>query len=134
MAVSAIRKVGRYLRLLNKAFEFDEQKNIFRVKEKIDDKEIMIIISFSRNWVTISHYCGSIKDLPKEKQCEIYRKLLRLNNDYAEVSFSIDEEGNIFSSEEILVDALTLDVFMEEYNAIPISAELFEKEIKPLME
>ncbi len=127
-----VKRIGRYLRLLKKDFAYDEKRNIFVVKEKRNGQEFVVIIRFSKNWIMMFSAIENIKNIPEDKLCAVYKKLLEISDQYAEVSFSLTEDGDIVASEEILKDALTLDVFLEEYNAIPIAVEVFEREIKPL--
>ena len=53
--------------------------------------------------------------------------------EYAEVSFALDKEENLLSEEDILLEALTLDVFVEEYNAVLVSARIYDEELKPII-
>jgi len=76
---------------------------------------------------------GSIKELPDNKKLKILEKLLLLNRNYAEVCFGIDDQYNVYCEEDTLLEALTLDVFLEEYNAVLIAFELWEKEIMPII-
>lgn len=131
--ILAVERVSKYLALLGKKFELDKEKGLIRVNEKVNDEETTVVIKFSRNWVVTYVSLGSIKDLPNELKLQVTKKLLKLNKDYAEVCFSIDEEWNVYCEEDTLIDALTLDVFLEEYNALLIAFELWEKEITPLL-
>jgi len=133
MSVAPVERVGRYLKLLGKKFEFDPTASKYRVIEKFDAEEFVVEISFTRNWAIILLSFGSIKDKPVDIRCKVFERLLKLNRQYAEVCFCIDDDYNVYCEEDILLDALTFDVFMEEYNAILISKELYDKEIQPLL-
>ncbi len=129
----AFEKVGRYLALLGKKLDIDKEKGIIKVHEKVDNEETVVEIRFTRNWVITYVKLGSIKELPNDTKIKVLEKLLLLNRNYAEVCFGIDEEYNVYCEEDTLVDALTLDVFLEEYNAVLIAFELWEKEIMPII-
>jgi len=129
----AFEKVSRYLALLGKKMEIDREKRVIRVHEKLNEEEVIVEIQFSKNWVVTYVTLGSIKELPDNKKLKILEKLLLLNRNYAEVCFGIDDQYNVYCEEDTLLEALTLDVFLEEYNAVLIAFELWEKEIMPII-
>ncbi len=131
--VLAVEKVSRYLALWGKKFDLDKERGVIVVHEKINDEEVDVQIRFSKNWVVTLVKLGSLKELQDDVKLKVYEKLLLLNRMYAEVCFSIDEEYNVYCEEDTLLEALTLDVFLEEYNAVLIAFELWEKEVMPII-
>lgn len=129
----AFEKVSKYLTLLEKEVEINKDERVIKVLEKINGKKVIVEIRFSKNWVITYVTLGSIKDLPSDKKLKVLEKLLLLNRNYAEVCFGIDEQYNVYCEEDTLLDALTLDVFLEEYNAVLIAFKLWEKEVMPII-
>ncbi|MHA1664494.1 MAG: hypothetical protein ACTSVW_01505 [Candidatus Njordarchaeales archaeon] len=133
MATEIYERVKRYLTLLKKNFKAIEEKSLFLVSEKVKGKEVIIQIRAGEPWIGLVVPIISREEIPDNVLCKVYEKLLQININYAEVSFGIDKEGNVLATEEILSDALTLDVFLEEYNALPVAVEAFEEEIRPII-
>jgi len=125
-------KVLKYLTLLRKKFE--KTKGGVVVIEEVNGEEYRVVIKYLKPWIRIYLPLGNLKEFPEDKRKDVMEKLLQLTFEYAEVSFGIDEEGNIFAVEDIYQEALTMDVFEEEYGAVPFAVELFKKEVMPLKE
>jgi len=128
-----IERVARYLNLLGKKFKWNKENQMFLVEEKIDDKKVEITVGFTKNWLYIRLNFGSIKNLPDNIKYKLFKRCLEINMEYAEVSFALDKEENLLSEEDILLEALTLDVFVEEYNAVLVSARIYDEELKPII-
>ncbi|MEX2689316.1 MAG: hypothetical protein Q6351_003185 [Candidatus Njordarchaeum guaymaensis] len=133
MATEIYERVKRYLTLLKKNFKAIEEKSLFLVSEKVKGKEVIIQIRAGEPWIGLVVPIISRAEIPDNILCKVHEKLLQININYAEVSFGIDKEGNVLATEEILSDALTLDVFLEEYNALPVAVEAFEEEVRPII-
>ncbi|MEM2222772.1 MAG: hypothetical protein QW143_05105 [Candidatus Korarchaeota archaeon] len=119
-----IDKLVEYLSLMNKNFEvLPEGINVY---EKINGKEVRILILLSNKWIRIYARLGNLVEFPDEIKEELLERLLRINWDYAEVNFSIDSEGNICSVQDEYIHAFYYDVFEQEYNAVLASVKLFE--------
>ena len=120
-----IDKLIEYLSLMNKSFEVTPEGII--VHEKIDTKDAKIVIQITEKWIRILTNLGKLSDIPEEKRMEFIEKLMNANWNYPEISFGLDEEGNIYSMQDEFIHALYYDVFEEEYNAVIASIGIFEK-------
>ena len=129
----AALKIGKYLRLMGKGFEIYKQTGVI-VTEKLDGDEVKIYVVFKPpEWIEIRAKLVGSDEMPREaiKECNVLETLMMLSNDFAELSFCMDSDLNIYAKQNILVGALTFDVFKEEYDAVYISALIFRREVLP---
>lgn len=126
-------RIARYLKLMNLKFEWNEKDKVFLVPYEISGRKHVVVIFVSNNWVWMR--CGIIRreEIPKRRELELYRVLLQANHDYPEFVFDMDRNGNIGTSQEIYVDALSFDVFEEEFLAIPFAVKYFWEKIAPAL-
>lgn len=127
-------KIVKYLRLMNKKFKIYKTEGVIVEEELGDADKAKIFVSFRPpEWIEIKSLLISAEDMSLElmKECNVFEMLFRLSADFAELSFCMDEKGNIYAKQNILVGALSFDVFKEEYNAVYLSALIFKKEILP---
>jgi len=126
-------RIAKYLRLMNLKFEWREKDKVFLVPYKISGRKHVVVIFVANNWVWMR--CGIIRkeEIPRRKELELYKVLLKANHDYPEFVFDMDKDGNIGTSQEIYVDALNFDVFEEEFLAIPFAVKFFWEKIAPAL-
>ncbi len=127
----AAMKILKYTKLLKKDFKVVSGAGLY-VEEKVKDLTIPVYVIFRfPEWIEIKTLLATAEELPPEiaNQCKVYEILLRLANDFAELSFTIDKDGNLYARQNILVGALSFDVFKEEYEAVVLSAVIFKKEL-----
>ncbi|MHA1608756.1 MAG: hypothetical protein ACTSX9_08545 [Candidatus Njordarchaeales archaeon] len=132
LGLTTFERIIKYLKLLGKNFEVDKKNNQIIVHEKMNGKEYRVLLGVTKGWVWMALKCASLEEIPEEYRGEIMFSLLRINNDYAEVSFGINKDGNILLREEILESALTLDIFIEEYEALLVGIDVFNKLLKEI--
>ncbi|MHA1590449.1 MAG: hypothetical protein ACTSVA_07580 [Candidatus Njordarchaeales archaeon] len=132
LEITPFEKLIKYLKLLGKKFEVDNENKVVIVHEEIEGKKCDVRLGVTKGWVWMALKCMALSEIPENIRGELIFNLLRINNDYAEVSFGIDAEGNIVLREEILEGALTLDVFLEEYGALLVGIEVFNELLKRL--
>jgi len=130
----AALKIAKYLGMMKKEYSVHKEMGVV-VREKIDetDKVDIFVIFRPPEWIEIRSLLASSSEISREilKECNVLEMLMMLSNDFAELSFCIDREGNIFAKQNILVGALTFDVFKEEYDAVYVSAVIFRKDVLP---
>lgn len=127
----AAMKILKYIRMLKRDFKILPGMGLI-VEERTQDFAIPIYVIFRPpEWIEMKALLASGKELPPSiaSQCGVYEILLRLANDFAELSFSLDKEGNLYTRQNILVGALSFDVFKEEYDAVVLAAVIFKKEL-----
>jgi len=129
----AAMKILKYVKLLKKDFKIISGGGLY-IEDKVKDMTIPVYITFRYpEWIEIKTLLASGTELPPDlaNECRVYEFLLRLANDFAELSFTVDSESNLYARQNILVGALSFDVFKEEYDAVVLSAVIFKKEILP---
>ena len=124
-------RIKKYLSLLNVKYEYDESKNEFNIIYSIEGHKIIVNISFNEKWIEIISPMVSNDLVPKDNLAKFYAELLNANHEFAEVCYDIDNYGNVGTSQELLVSALTFDYFEEEFRAVPYAALHFWKNIAP---
>jgi len=135
----AFKKILFYLKVMKKNItKIDKEKLTVTVAEEIETvlppKTINIGILIIGKWIRIFTLLASRFRLEHyENPAEILKGLLRLQESYMEFSFGISKDDELIIKEDIHVDALTLDVFEEEYNAIVGAYIKFREEIIPLI-
>ncbi|MEX0567968.1 MAG: hypothetical protein Q6363_002270 [Candidatus Njordarchaeota archaeon] len=130
----AALKIVKYLGLMNKQFKTYRAEGVVVTEELEGGGEATIMVAFRPpEWIEIRTLLISTKEMSMElmRECNVLETLFRLSADFAELSFCMDESGNIYAKQNILVGALSFDVFKEEYNAVYLSALIFRKEILP---
>ncbi len=124
-------RIKKYLDLLGIKYNYDTEKNEFGIVYEIEGHRVYVTISSNEKWIEIMAPLLSKDLVPKDKESEFYKELLYANHKFAEVCFDVDSEGNIGTSQELLVSALTFDYFEEEFRAVPFAALHFWKNIAP---
>ncbi len=131
------QRIKFYLSLLKKNIIYeDKEKFIIAVEEKVDGKPIVVTVVFLQPvWIHIRAKLidGSEMEKLGGSRYIIYRELLKVSFRSAEFKFAMDDQFNIYITEDIHVAALTFDVFEEEYNAIPAAYKSFYEQIYPEM-
>jgi len=140
MSISTERLYQRikfYLNLLKKKIIYeDKEKFIITVEERVDDEPLVVtVVYLPPVWIHLRAKLidGSEMEKLGGSKYIIYRELLKLSFRSAEFKFAIDDQSNIYITQDIHIAALTFDVFEEEYNAIPAAYKTFHKEIYPEM-
>lgn len=118
-------KLIEYLKLLGK--DFNVAPNAILVNEKIGDQKYQITVIPTEKWIRIVARFDKIDDIPEEKRLEFMRNLLKATWDYPEINFALDDEGYIVSIQDEYVHALYLDTFEEEYAAVIVSIDVYNK-------
>jgi len=124
-------KIRRYLKdIMKKDFEYDEERRVFIVNEKIGEGiSWKIFVNVEEEWVFIYAPLLRVDNLSKEIKYRLFEVLLWLNNEYADTSFQYDRTREIILvSNEIHADSFVYDVFEEKYEAIINAIKVFLEE------
>jgi hypothetical protein len=132
-----------YMDLLNLVYKWKEKDGVFELEfsERKDEKpateashadtfQYIITVRPGKQWVRV--YCDiyPLDELPKEKQDAVLLDLLRCNRDYAEVCFDYDKNRKMIgSSQEMMVQGLSFDLFRGEFLAVPWAVKKFWSEV-----
>lgn len=131
----AAMKISKYIQLMKKKFSVIPSGGLI-IQEVVDNTEIEILVLFRLpEWVEMRAVLATPKEISPDaaKDCMVYENLLRLSNDFPELSFCVDENYVIYAKQNILVGALTFDAFKEEYEAILASAIIFKNKLLPAL-
>ncbi len=131
------QRIKFYLSLLKKKIIYeDEKKFIITVEERVNNEPLVVTVLYLPPvWIHIRAKLidGSEMEKLGGSRYIIYRELLKLSFRSAEFKFAMDDQFNIYITEDIHIAALTFDVFEEEYNAIPAAYKTFHETIYPDM-
>jgi len=100
----------------------------FRGKAKQPDFDVYIIAR--GDWILCRARLATADQIPKAKRAEFYRALLNAVFRYSEVSFSADDDGNIFVECDIHRTS-DLRTFEEEFKSLPVGMGIFAEELAP---
>ena len=132
-----------YLDLLGMVYKWNEKEGAFELEfqERKDEKpaskasqedtfRYMIKVRPSKNWVQVYTDIYSLEKIPGEKRDKVFLDLLRCNRDYAEVCFDYDSDRKIIgTSQEMMIQGLTFDLFRGEFLAVPWAVKKFWAEV-----
>ena len=124
-----------YLKILGKnIIQIDKEKLFVKVEEKINKRKIEIDIGLVPPfWVIMRAKLLDGAEIERlgGSAYIVFRELLKISFKSAEFKFAMDDTANIYITEDIHFDALTFDVFDEEYHAIPAAAKTFYEKLYP---
>ncbi len=129
--MSIHERIMKYLDLLGIKYNYDERNNQFTIVYDVEGHRVFVSININEKWIEIMAPMLSKDLIPQDNEVEFYKDLLFANHKFAEVCFDVDADGNIGTSQELLVSALTFDYFEEEFRAVPYAALHFWKNIAP---
>jgi hypothetical protein len=132
-----------YLDLLGMVYKWNDKDGAFELefKERKDEKptstdaqedtfRYIIMVRPSKNWVQVYTDIYALDKISEEKRAEVFLDLLRCNRDYAEVCFDYDSERKIIgTSQEMMIQGLTFDLFRGEFLAVPWAVKKFWAEV-----
>jgi hypothetical protein len=113
---------------------FSERKDEQSASELSEDDSLTfkytIFVRPGIKWVQVYTDVYPLSKIPDEQKPTVFLDLLSSNRKYAEVCFDFDEaRGFIGTSQEMMVQGLTFDVFREEFLAVPWAVKKFWTEI-----
>ncbi len=134
-----------YLNLLDLKHYWNEKENVFELvfSERKDEQsasesaeddaltfKYTIFVRPGIKWVQIYTDVYPLSKIPDEQKPTVFLDLLSSNRKYAEVCFDLDKAREfIGTSQEMMVQGLTFDVFREEFLAVPWAVKKFWTEI-----
>ena len=134
-----------YLNLLDMKHLWNEKESVFELvfverkdeqtaSESVEDDELAfkytVFVKPGTKWVQVYTDVYPLSEIPEEKRLSVFLDLLSSNRKYAEVCFDFDEaRGFIGTSQEMMIQGLTFDVFREEFLAVPWAVKKFWLEV-----
>ncbi len=124
-----LKTVGSFLDKMGVKYVLDEEKSLILSSWSIEDKPFTVGIWSAGPWLIIRGYILPKSMVPREKELQLYKKLLNTHYNLAEVRYDIDEEGNIGTTQSIPLEGLNMNNFQSEFNAVLYAIKFFLTDI-----
>ena len=124
-----VSKIRRFLKKLK--IPFIEKNGIILVVWEITGKKFITSLTITGGYLFIYAVIIFRKNLKNTDLKELYELLLRASHTIPEVSFDLDKDGNIGTSQEIHLKALNFESFKSELKAIPTAITYFLESVGP---
>ncbi|MHA1867315.1 MAG: hypothetical protein ACTSVB_04610 [Candidatus Heimdallarchaeaceae archaeon] len=119
--------VGEWLDKMELKYQKNEEKRTFVLPYDINNVKFMVIILvFPEKWIKI----GALILRAEKVTEEMYLALLQENWNLFEVTYSVDEQGNIFSENDI-PHTSNYENFVSEFQAVIFGVINFFEKIAP---
>ena len=135
-------QIEDYLELLHMSYTWNDKEDHYELvfTERKDDKPVApddkdtfqykLFVKPGMKWIQIYTDIYPLKKIPEKKRGDVLMELLQANRKYAEVCFDFEKtNGQIGSSQEMMVQGLNFDSFREEFLAVPWAVKKFWTEI-----
>jgi hypothetical protein len=136
---TVIKKAEGWLRELG--FEYSKEKMetsdgktepmlFIRFKGKGELPDYDVQINAHGDWVICRARLAKAKLIPKSKRAELYHDLLNMIYRYSELTFSSNDEGDVFVECEVHRNVRPL-TFELEFKTLPVGMSIFAEQIAP---
>lgn len=106
-------------------FETNEEKTRFFTDWSIDGTSFKVIINVRVDgWIQITALLMKAEEMPEGRKLEILESLMKNNWELDDVTYSMDENGNIYSENDIPGHS-NVQTFLTELNAVVYGAKRF---------
>lgn len=121
----SMEQIKSWLNSLGVPFELEEEKNTFKVLWDVEgvNFEIRITVRADR-WILVSVLLLRPNEIPAESKEDLYGFLLHENWQLDDVTYSMDEKGNLYSENDI-PELTNLENFKSELDAVVFGLERF---------
>ncbi|MFW9786701.1 MAG: hypothetical protein ACFFE2_05715 [Candidatus Thorarchaeota archaeon] len=121
----SVEQVEKWLKSLEVSFELVKDINTFKLTWDVDGTpfEIRVAIRADR-WIHVAVLLLKPEEIPQEYREELYGLLLRENWMLDDVTYSMDENGNLYSENDI-PELTNLENFKSELDAVIFGLERF---------
>ncbi|MFX1367373.1 MAG: YbjN domain-containing protein [Promethearchaeota archaeon] len=121
----SMEQIKSWLNSLGVSFEIEEEKNTFKVLWDVEgvNFEIRITVRADR-WILVSVLLLRPNEIPAESKEDLYGFLLHENWQLDDVTYSMDEKGNLYSENDI-PELTNLENFKSELDAVVFGLERF---------
>lgn len=124
-----IQKIKRFLE--DKELIYQELENLLIVPYAIGDLTFNPEIQFHGKWLAVSALIVKREAIPDEAFNDLMHHLLLANHNLPEITFDMDEEGNVYTSVDMRVAITDYDNFFSEFFAIPYGIKHFIEKVAP---
>ncbi|MHA1504617.1 MAG: YbjN domain-containing protein, partial [Candidatus Heimdallarchaeota archaeon] len=130
--IDTVEKVKGWLDELNLNYFVSQSGSEIMLPYKIDERTFNVRIVVAQEWMQLFCQVLQANEVPQNLVSVIHANLLLANFNLNEVTFSIDPEGNIYSENDIPVDA-DIVTFKSELGAVVFGYQyFFEKKKKKI--
>jgi hypothetical protein len=121
----SIEQIKSWLNSLEVPFELAEDTSTFMVKWDVEGTNFEIRITIRADkWIHVAVLLLRPEEVPSEDKEELYSFLLRENWMLDDVTYSMDEKGNLYSENDI-PEQTNLENFKSELDAVVFGLERF---------
>ncbi|MFX0107727.1 MAG: YbjN domain-containing protein, partial [Candidatus Hodarchaeota archaeon] len=121
----SMEQIKDWLNSLEVPFELEEDTSTFKLMWDVEDVTFEIRITLRADkWIHVAVMLLGPDEIPSENKEDLYAFLLRENWMLDDVTYSMDEEGNLYSENDIPKQT-NLENFESELNAVVLGLERF---------
>ncbi|MHA2208039.1 MAG: YbjN domain-containing protein [Candidatus Thorarchaeota archaeon] len=121
----SIEKIKSWLNSLEVSFELVEDTSTFKLKWDVEGTNFEIKITIRADkWIHVAVLLLRPEEVPSENKEDLYGFLLRENWMLDDVTYSMDERGNLYSENDI-PEQTNLENFKSELDAVVFGLERF---------
>lgn len=121
----SIEQIKSWLNSLEVPFELVEDTSTFKLKWDVEGTNFEIRITIRADkWIHVAVLLLRPEEVPSENKEDLYGFLLRENWMLDDVTYSMDEKGNLYSENDI-PEQTNLENFKSELDAVVFGLERF---------
>jgi hypothetical protein len=121
----SMEQIKSWLNSLEVPFELEEDKSTFKLLWDVEDTNFEVRITVRADkWILASVLLLRQDEIPAECREELYGFLLHENWQLDDVTYSMDERGNLYSENDI-PEQSNLENFKSELDAVVFGLERF---------
>lgn len=121
----SVEQVEKWLNSLEVTFELEKDINTFKLTWDVEGTSFEIRVTIRADkWIHIAVLLLRPEEIPEESKEDLYRFLLQENWMLDDVTYSMDEKGNLYSENDI-PEQTNLENFKSELDAVIFGLERF---------
>ncbi len=121
----SMEQIKNWLNSLEVPFELEEDKNTFKLLWDVEGTNFEIRITIRADkWILVAVLLLRSEEIPAESKEDLYGFLLHENWQLDDVTYSMDEKGNLYSENDI-PEQTNLENFKSELDAVVFGLERF---------
>ncbi|MHA2385273.1 MAG: YbjN domain-containing protein [Candidatus Thorarchaeota archaeon] len=121
----SIEQIKSWLNSLEAPFELEEDTSTFKLKWDVEGTNFEIRVTIRADkWIHVAVLLLRPEEVPAESKEDLYGFLLRENWMLDDVTYSMDEKGNLYSENDI-PEQTNLENFKSELDAVVFGLERF---------
>jgi hypothetical protein len=128
---ATMEKLEQFLKSMGLKYRVFSAEDRIVLPYNINSRQFLVVIDRSDRWIRMSTRILSADQAKTANQLALQRELLVANGNLAEVKYFMTEEGDVGVVGHEGTDALTIDGFREEYEALPFAIQYFLDKIAP---